>query len=548
MDDYGHGTAVSGIIGAVTNNGKGIAGMDWKAKILPIKVLNSAGEGSISNVNSALAYLASLKSSGINIVAVNMSLGQYTPDGDLQSRCSDAYNQGMVLVAAAGNGDVDWNTYPAYYSTVVAVAATDSSDERSVWTGFDPETHRIQKSNYGDWVDVTAPGSSIYSTNMNGSYSGGWNGTSLASPYVAGLASLLKAANPAMTNAQIIDQIKSTADSVDSLNPGFEGKLGSGRINVYRALEGLSVTARIGSPVSGEVIRGKREIYGVASGISFGCYTLEAVRGGSVETVIKQSSVAVERVNNLDGILGTWETTGLNGDYEVRLEVFATDGTTAVSGETVAVDNTSPEVRISFPAGGGVVEGKLEITGEVRDDHFEQYVLEYGAGAAPTAFQQIGTYYVPVDGSILGTWETSGLIGAYTLRLEAIDRAGNFSSTSEVINIASRAPDREIVRQLSLPVTFALPNPFDRTVTSETYLSYDLAGNFTAVVYIFDLGGNLIWRNSYLPGENGGKAGLNTPVWNGKDLYGESVPNGVYIYQITADGKIIGRGKIAIVN
>jgi thermitase len=124
------------VIGAVTNNAKGIAGMDWSAKILPIKVLDSNGQGDIASISQALAYLVAKKNAGLKVVAVNMSLGQYNTSANkyleenpasLKERCQEAYDAGIVLVAAAGNGNVDWNSYPAYYPTVMAVAAVDQS-------------------------------------------------------------------------------------------------------------------------------------------------------------------------------------------------------------------------------------------------------------------------------------------------------------------------------------------------------------------------------------------------------------------------------------
>ncbi|MBU1867406.1 MAG: S8 family serine peptidase, partial [Candidatus Margulisbacteria bacterium] len=164
-DDNGHGTAISGVIGAISNNSKGVAGVDWQVTILPIKVLNRDGVGDPATISAGLAYLAALKSSGVNIVAVNLSLGQYNegPDmyveenpANMRDRCLDAYNQGIVVVAAAGNGSVDWNTYPAYYPTVLAVSATGTDDKRSVWSGLDEQTFRTQASNYGSWVDIAA--------------------------------------------------------------------------------------------------------------------------------------------------------------------------------------------------------------------------------------------------------------------------------------------------------------------------------------------------------------------------------------------------------
>lgn len=153
----------------------------------------------------------------------------------------------------------------------------------------------------------------------------------------------------------------------------------------------------------------------------------------------------------------------------------------------------------------------------------------------------------------MGTWETAGLNGTYTLRLTAYDRAGTAATTSETISIINEPPTKEVIPQAGLPLTFVLPNPFNRklgsaTGTTETSFVYNLSGNFNVTIYLFDLNGNLIWRKSYPAGENGGKSGPNNPAWNGVNLFGESVPNGVYLYQVAADQKVIARGKIIVLN
>ncbi len=564
MDDYGHGTAVSGVIGAATNNAKGVAGLNWNAQILPIKVLNSIGGGVMSDTCAALAYLAALRAtweatggaSGANVVAVNMSLGQYNDDvkilhngvyeyqeqnpNGIKDRCQDAYNQGITLVAAAGNGDVDWNTYPAYYPTVIAVAATDSSDIRSQWSNIDPTTGRTQASNYATWVDVSAPGTEIMTVDWGGSYSR-WSGTSLSCPFVAGLASLMKAANPALSVAQVMNQIGASADNIDSLNPSYAGKLGSGRINAYMALAGY--IKEITSPASGDYIKGVKPVLGTASGWNFLRYELDALRSGSVEVNIISTTESVE-----SGTLANWNTAGLNGEYSLRLRVVLQDLSSTDASVTVFVDNTTPEAAITSPLDGATAEGRVTILGKATDQYFDRYLLEYGAGASPSSYQAIGTFYISVESGALGTWETAGLSGYYRLRLTAYDRAGTSSIASILLNLLGEPPTKEVTPQAGLPLTFGLPNPFDRTATSETSFVYNLSGNFNVTIYLFDLNGNLIWRKSYLAGENGGKAGANNPAWNGQNLFGERAVNGLYFYQVTADQKILARGRLIVLN
>lgn len=545
MDDNGHGTAVAGVIGAISNNAKGIAGVDWGVTILPIKVLNSDGVGDPATISSGLAYLAALKSSGVNIVAVNLSLGQYNEGSNmyveenpanLRDRCQEVYNQGIVIVAAAGNGSVDWNTYPAYYPTVLAVAATDLTDKRSVWSGLDEQTFRTQASNYGTWVDISAPGTGIFSTNKDGSYSNGWNGTSLASPFVAGAVSLLKAAEPTLTNVQIMDRLKKTTDPIDSLQEAtYRGLLGTGRLNVSQAVTGL--ITEITAPTSGSFIKGMVQINGTASGWNFSGYTIEAYRGGSLETIIAHNTLAVE-----GGRLASWDTSLINGALILKLKAVSSSGGTSEATTSVIVDNLSPDAAIVYPTSGASVEGKITITGRATDENLDTYTLEYGSGSSPSSYQPLGVFYSSTSGA-LATWETSGLEGLYTIRLTAIDKAGNTSTSSLPVSI------KKVSATLSTGiVTYALPNPFDRRTGTSTTFYYQLQANANSSVSLFDLGGNMIWQRSFVAGENGAKAGANNPEWDGRNMFNANVPTGVYLYQIVSDRKVVGRGKVIILN
>ncbi|MDD4179604.1 MAG: S8 family serine peptidase [Candidatus Margulisbacteria bacterium] len=544
IDDYGHGTAVAGVAGAIGNNSKGIAGLDWKVKILPIKVLNNEGKGSISNVSAGIEYVTALKSTGVNIAVINLSLGQYIADSVLETRCQEAHDAGILVVASAGNENVEAPTYPACYASVLAVAATDQNDQRAIWSAG-------SASNYGTWVDVAAPGSAITTTDMDGGYSN-WDGTSFASPYVAGLASLIKAANPAMTNVQLTNQITSSADSIDSLNPGYEGKLGSGRINAYEALG--AILASLSSPTNGEYVRGTKQITGTAGGWDFNSYQVDLLKNGSVEANIISSSTSVD-----NGTLANWDTTSSDGAYTVRLRVVGTNVSTTDVSVEVVVDNSIPTAEISSPADGATASGAITIVGNAEDVYFDHYVLEYGAGSAPSNYLAIsppgrtvatGEYYSAVANGALGTWETVGLSGPYTLRLIVYSKAGNIKTKTIGLNLSnSGQPTKEIKAMGTLPGTFALPNPLTGEAGNRsTSFVYDLEGNFNTTIYLFDTNGSLVWRNVYLAGENGGKTGVNNPAWDGKNLFGENVPNGTYLYQVTADQKVIGRGKVIVLN
>ena len=537
LDDYGHGTNVSGVIGATTNNGIGVAGVDWAAKILPIKVLDEYGRGDIDDIYEGVAH-AILKDADV----INMSFGQYSQNTSLESICQDAYDAGIVLVAAAGNGSTESQTYPAAYSTVMAVAAVDQNDKRSVWSGIDPETWRQQASNWGTWVDVAAPGTSIWTTYYLGGYTGNNNGTSLAAPFVAGVAGLVKAVNPGFTNQQIMDKIMDTTDNIDALNPGFEGLLGTGRVNAYQALSGT--VAEITSPANNAYVGGRVTVLGAAAGWDFSSYLLEALSGSTVVATLAASAVTVEAI----GVLGTWESGSFNGQHSIRLTVFSTGADTEEVEVTVYVDNLTPEAEITFPADGATIEGSVTVLGTAEDQYLDHFVLEYGQGESPLSYEKINESYVSVSNGALGTWETAGLEGIYTLRLTVDDRVGRSVVRTLKVNIKGTSPTKEAEPQPGLPLTYALPNPFDLSATSEVTFNYTLEGNFNVRIYLFDLSGNMIWQDSYLAGENGGKSGANNPAWDGSSLFGDRVSNGVYIYQVVADHKVIAKGKIIILN
>jgi len=539
MDDHpqNHGSAVSGVIAAQTNNGIGVAGLDWGATILPIKVLDASGGGSMTAVCEGLAWATAQ-----SVEVINMSFGQYTSDVDMQQRCLEAYQAGIVLVAAAGNDNVSNPSYPSSYSTVLAVAAVDSSDKRSVWNA-------TQASNYGSWVDVAAPGTDILTT-RNSAYNT-MSGTSLACPFVAGLAALTRTTFPTLSNEAVMQRIKSTTDNIDAANPDYVGMLGTGRINVYSDLS--SVSAIITSPESNSHILGEVNIYGSASGNDFLNYRIEGYLGGSFFATLESSSTSVE-----SGLLGVWDTGGLNGAASIELLVYSNNFTTAETGVSFYIDNLSPEANISSPTDGATITASVPILGTAKDINLHYYTLDYKKSGA-VIFQNIRTASLSVESNILGTWETSGLSGEYSLRLSVFDHAGNSSSETISVNVQASSsiekkansqilpysPPDHSATQISLS-TYAAPNPFDRAATSEVTFNYSLASNFNCAIYLFDLTGTLLWQGRYNAGENGGKAGANNPSWDGRSLFGSRVANGVYLYQIVADSRILARGKLSV--
>lgn len=215
-----HGSHVSGTVGAETNNNTGVASIGYGVSIMPVKIGNCSG--SLTSGYEGIVYAAN---NGAHVI--NMSWGGPGSSQYGQSVITNAWNQGVVLVAAAGNDNTSSKFYPAGYNNVVTVASTDNSDKKSSF------------SNYGNWINISAPGSDIVSTDNNTGYQYS-SGTSMASPLVSGLVGLMRSYAPSATPAQIVSCLYSSADDISSANPGYNGMLGSGRINALKALQCLS--------------------------------------------------------------------------------------------------------------------------------------------------------------------------------------------------------------------------------------------------------------------------------------------------------------------
>lgn len=214
-DDHGHGSHVAGIAAAVTDNATGVAGMAWQTRIMPLKVLSSLGSGCESDVAEAIIYAAD---HGAQVI--NLSLGSPSFSYTMATATDYAHGQGVFIAAAAGNNGSNMLFYPAANAYVVGVAATTDSDARA------------SLSNYDAHVDVAAPGVGIYST-----YPGGYNimsGTSMATPFVSGLAALIYSLNSDLTPDEVEATI--TASALDLGAPGRDDEYGWGRINAFQAV------------------------------------------------------------------------------------------------------------------------------------------------------------------------------------------------------------------------------------------------------------------------------------------------------------------------
>jgi thermitase len=212
----GHGTAVSGAAGAATNNLIGGAGVAWANMIMPLVVTNSSCVAMYSDIASAINYAAD---HGVRII--NISIGGSTASSTLQSAVDYAWGKGAVIFAAAGNNSSSTPIYPAACNHVVSVSATVSNDTLASF------------SNYGSWIDLSAPGDMILTTQVGGSY-GYWYGTSLASPIAAAVGALALSANPSLSATALVSLLEQNSDDLGT--PGYDQYFGWGRVNAHKAV------------------------------------------------------------------------------------------------------------------------------------------------------------------------------------------------------------------------------------------------------------------------------------------------------------------------
>lgn len=220
-DLHGHGTLMMGIAGAQTNNSIGIAGVGINPKIMMLRISNNEyGWAYSSDMAEAITYATD---NGAKVISI--SFGSTYPSATIRNAVDYANARGVFITAAAGNDGITQPNYPAAFEHVVSVGATDQNDIKASW------------SNYGSWVDVTAPGVSIRSTNEAGNYSS-VSGTSPATPHVAGLAALALSENNTLTPLEVENYIKTNTNDLGSV--GRDDIYGYGRINIKKTLEGLS--------------------------------------------------------------------------------------------------------------------------------------------------------------------------------------------------------------------------------------------------------------------------------------------------------------------
>jgi len=337
-----HGVHVGGDASAVADNGVGIAGVGFKCKLLYIKCTPDANENAIYTGYEGIVYAADHGAS-----VINCSWGGQGGGSMGQDVVNYALAHGSLVVAAAGNDGLDsYNFFPTSYKGVLSVGATSSSDRRSSF------------SNFGYNVDVSAPGSGIYSTVYNNSYAS-YDGTSMASPIAAGAAALVKSHFPNYNPMQVGEQLRISCDDISAKNSGsYKDKLGKGRINVYKALTMVSPSIRAtnitltdnhnGSYLPGDTVSISLEVINYLAATS------------NLQIALTSATTSITAIGAAQsvGVLNTLQKSNVNGfkfyikptaaeNETVTLKFAYTDGTNYVDVEYLSVDINISSLNIN---------------------------------------------------------------------------------------------------------------------------------------------------------------------------------------------------------
>ena len=227
MDDNGHGTHCAGIIGAEGENDLGIAGVNWKVRIMPLKFMNAGGSGTTKDAIEAINYAINRKKAGVNVRIISASWGSTQRSRALEDVIRKAYEADILFVAAAGNSSVSNDRTPHFPSSynvpnVVSVAALDRNDQLAKFSNWGAKS-----------VAIGAPGVDILSTWLGNAYEEK-SGTSMATPVVAGVAALIVAEHQGMSVDDVRKKLLASTDPIVAL----KGKtVTGGRINAAKALE-----------------------------------------------------------------------------------------------------------------------------------------------------------------------------------------------------------------------------------------------------------------------------------------------------------------------
>ncbi len=379
QDDYGHGTHVAGIVAAATQNALGVAGLGYPVEVVTYKILDSTGSGTDANIAQAI-----MAATDAGARVVSMSLGGAGYSQSLQDAVRYAWNRNVVVVAAAGNSSTNSLFFPAGANFAIGVAATDSSNNRASF------------SNFGNSVDIAAPGVSIlstlptYASPIGGQNYGNLSGTSMATPHVAAVAGLLALTNPAAPSMAVAQRLQQSASS-SAPNGGWGQYLGYGILDAYTAVAGLLRTSTVGG-VTGQVVD--------ATNLPVGSATV-SINGQSFTT----AADGLFRFSNIP--VGTYQLLSSAAGFSMQALTV-----TIVAGADTAIDVpmgvalgqvTGSVSDLGSPVAGAIVQASVSgaVNGSATTDSNGAYTLWLPAGTYSLNAGTLAASGTPVPGVVV---------------------------------------------------------------------------------------------------------------------------------------------------
>lgn len=521
---FSHGTHVAGILSAVSNNAIGIASAsNNRIKVLPVKATPDAGaSNSIYHGYEGIIWAAD---NGAKIISLSWGGAGYSQAE--QDVINYAASKGVLVVAAAGNENTSVEFYPSAYTNVIAVASTETDDKKSSF------------SNFGTWVDISAPGRGILSTIPYDSYAS-FSGTSMSTPLVASTLGYIWSCYPALTPAQVENLLKTTADNIDEQNSSQTGLLGVGRINLFKAIAcpngGLS-SANITANGSTYICKGESVLLNANTGTGYSYVwmkdginqaitssSLTAVAEGNYKVVISKDgcSIISNTINVTYNQLITPQPIVTNKEMAYCSKVLATDGLKATAincdyggpttysydGPNVGYDGfdksgENPTVSVKN-LGGKVANVKVSITWQKKDGGNENTCDISDGGGIPYN-EEIGFKLKSPNGTIItlianstyakGT-TTSGIIttifqdAATAIPVNSLPISGTFAPNQPLATFIDEIPigtwtllpeddgfiDPLCVQGFSLTISTNSPNQASKI----TWWDSNLSGNLLA--------------------------------------------------------------------
>lgn len=449
FDYAGHGTVVAGTAAAHSDNTRGVASVAWGVRIMPIRVTEESGSAPFSNFVEALDYARTNGAKVANISWTPMWASASVLDAARRFR----QGGGLVVVAAGNNGaQLNYNDF----QDLVVVGATDPSDNITSY------------SNYGNLIDIVAPGSTFTTGSTLGSQIyGNASGTSVATPYVSGAAALLFSLNPNLTPSQVEAHLESSAD--DRGPVGWDIRYGWGRLNVNNAL--IAAGGTPGGGGGGDITPPVVDILSPSAGATVSDIIIvraEAIDNAGVVEARLMIDGAVVATDSTAPYELEWDTTAWpNGSHSLR--VRAVDAANNQGDDVIEVnvsnknpDVTPPVVSITAPANNASVSDNVSITANATDN----------VGVAFVEFFVDGVWQgVDTASPYSHAWDSRTVPnGWHTIMAIAEDTSGNRSSASITVNVSNSVPD-------TTPPTVTITSPSQ---------GQNVNGNVTVQVSVWD--------------------------------------------------------------